>query len=220
MLDFTKNTGVLSLALILAGFGAAAAAVLAVVAEITAPAIENAQQKSRNKILLTLLPENVANDPSSCNTEYDGIIYFGGFDAVGDLLGIVAKSSANGYAGPVEIYTGMTPEGTVVNVCAGKHNETPGLGSVVLERRLQATITDPFPVADGLPPNEILDWFSQKNGTGEPWKIEKDGGGCKFRTGATITSRAVCGAVWDAAENFAEHREEITELLRMEYGSN
>ncbi len=219
MINLTKVTGIVPLALILAGFGVLAAVILAVVAGITAPAIKEAEQKSRNEVLLLLLPEGVANNPADTATEKDGVTYYGGFDAEGNLLGVVAKNSANGYAGTVELYIGMLPDGTVMNVYAGNHNETPGLGSVVLERRLQRTITNPFPEAEGLPPNEILDWFSGKKSDGSKWQISKDGGSAGFRTGATITSRAVCEALWPAAEGFLKDRENLCNEMRSKNGS-
>ena len=42
-----------------------------------------------------------------------------------------------------------------------------------------------------------------------PWAVKKDGGNLDAVTGATITSRAVGGAVFAIAETFARNREQL-----------
>lgn len=220
MVNWTKVTNIVPLALILASFGIIAAIALAVAAGVTAPAIEAARQKSRNEVLLLLLPESVVNDPSVTSVEVGEVIYYGGFNTDGDLVGVVAKCYGTGYAGSIELFAGMTPDGTLINICSGTHNETPGLGSEVLERRLKRTITDPFPENTGLPANEVLDWYSGRNTADGKWKLEKDGGQAKFRTGATVTSRAVCDALWLAAEGYVKNCDKICTEMRRKNGEN
>jgi electron transport complex protein RnfG len=63
----------------------------------------------------------------------------------------------------------------------------------------------------GLPPNRILDQFNgMKASAGQdPWAVKKDGGTLDAITGATITSRAVGGAVFAIAETFAQNSEKL-----------
>ena len=84
-----------------------------------------------------------------------------------------------------------------------EHKETPGLGAAVCERKFQKTIFNLFEAEPaGLPPNAILDQFKNKNHKNAGnWKISKDGGEFAYRTGATVTSRAVTDMVNSAAAN-------------------
>jgi len=41
------------------------------------------------------------------------------------------------------------------------------------------------------------------------WKVKKDGGRITYRTGATVTPRAVSGAVFRAARYAMTHRNEL-----------
>lgn len=225
MPDWNKKTGVFSLSLILAGFGAAAAALLAWTAGATAPAIDAAKQKAENIALLQLLPEGVANVPSACSAEKDGVTFFGGFNADGELIGVVGKSSEKGYGGDVEILVGLDLDGSVRSVApgrsavlAGKNSETPGLGSTVLERKTVRTILDPFPEEEGVAPNPVLDQFAGHSWVGTEWKVEKDGGEFIYRTGATVTSRAVTRAAGRIAKTFIGGREALMAEMREKNG--
>ena len=95
--------------------------------------------------------------------------------------------------------------GKILAVRILEHNETPGLGAAVCERKFQKTIFNmALPQPAGLPPNPVLDQFHGRNAAdGGNWKISKDGGNLIFRTGATVSSRAVTGMVNLAAANFA-----------------
>lgn len=225
MVNWTRKTGVIPLALILAVFAAAAAALLAWTAEVTAPAIAAAQQSERNAALLRLLPEGVANVPSDCRVEIDGVVFYGGFNADGELLGVVGKTSEKGYGGDVELLVGLDLDGSIRSVGAGRsaveagrNSETPGLGSTVLERKTVRTIINPFPDDEGVPPNPILDGFAGRRGDGAEWRIEKDGGEFAYRTGATVTSRAVTGAACRITKTFISGREALIAEMKVKNG--
>ena len=97
------------------------------------------------------------------------------------------------------------PNGKILAVRILEHNETPGLGAAVCERKFQKTIFNlGAPRPAGLPPNPVLDQFHGRLAAeGGNWKVSKDGGDLIFRTGATVSSRAVTEAVNLAAVNFA-----------------
>ena len=82
-----------------------------------------------------------------------------------------------GYGGAIGLMVGLKPDRTVITYRVLSANETKGLGAKL-----------------GTP--DFLRQFAGKAGTG--LKVKKDGGDIDAITGATITSRAVCGAIADA----------------------
>lgn len=133
----------------------------------------------------------------------------------GTLIAFAVKSgSPKGYGGDIGVMFGIAPEGTlgIVNVLSG-HGETPGLGTTETDRKKEKTIFNLFDADDGsLPPNEYLDQFQNKKLEGtEGWKVEKDGGTIRARTGATVTMRAITEAVSDATVYFMKERNKIIE---------
>ena len=129
-----------------------------------------------------------------------------------EIRAFVVKSvSPKGYAGNVEITAGFTPDGKILAVLVTRQQETPGLGTNVCERKFRKTIFNFYkPLPPGLPPNKVLDQFTGKSvSEAEPWKVKRDGGTFDFVTGATITSRAVLGAVEQAGLTLARHKNEF-----------
>jgi electron transport complex protein RnfG len=109
----------------------------------------------------------------------------------GGLTGIAFKVTApDGYSGNIDIMVGIDPEGTVTGIEILTHAETPGLGSLITQ-----------------------DWFkAQFRGKGlanADWRVKKDGGEFDQITGATISPRAIVGAVRKGLEFFRDHREKI-----------
>ena len=129
-----------------------------------------------------------------------------------EIRAFVVKSvSPKGYAGNVEITAGFTPEGKILAVLVTRQQETPGLGTNVCERKFRKTVFNFYkPLPPGLPPNKVLDQFTGKSvSASDPWKVKRDGGSFDFVTGATITSRAVLGAVEQAGLTLALHKNEF-----------
>jgi len=108
-----------------------------------------------------------------------------------DLSGIAFKIVApDGYSGNITVMVGVSPEGTVSGIEILSHNETPGLGDKINQ-----------PAFKGM--------FVGKNLNNADWRVKKDGGEFDQITGATISPRAVVGAVRNGLEFFREHRAEI-----------
>lgn len=101
----------------------------------------------------------------------------------------------DGYAGAIELLMGIRADGVVSGVRVISHRETPGLGDAIEARR------SPWITA-----------FTGKSldnpGTGG-WRVRRDGGAFDQFTGATITPRAVVGAVHRGLEFFEKHREQL-----------
>lgn len=91
-----------------------------------------------------------------------------------------------GYNGEIHLLVGIDGEQRITGVRVTQHHETPGLGDDI-ERRRSDWITGFDGLSlDALPP--------------DGWAVTQDGGHFDAFTGATITPRAVVGAVHDALQ--------------------
>ncbi|WP_243750592.1 electron transport complex subunit RsxG [Thiomicrorhabdus marina] len=105
----------------------------------------------------------------------------------GQPAGIILQTIApNGYTGNIYILLGVLPNGEISGVRVLKHAETPGLGDKI-----------------ELAKNDWILSFTgrQLTATNDSiWAVKKDGGEFDQFTGATITPRAVVGAVKNALQ--------------------
>ena len=109
----------------------------------------------------------------------------------GQVNGIAFKVVApDGYSGNIDVMVGIDPDGTVVGIEILSHNETPGLGDKIV-----------------LP--EFKKIFVGKNLDNADWRVKKDGGEFDQITGATISPRAVVGAVRKGLEFYRDHKTEV-----------
>ncbi|WP_089727926.1 electron transport complex subunit RsxG [Candidatus Thiosymbion oneisti] len=108
------------------------------------------------------------------------------------VTGVAFRVSRSGYAGPIELILGLDTQGEILGVRVLAHAETPGLGDKIEVQR--------------------DDWILGFNGRSlgnppaERWAVKKDGGDFDQFSGATITPRAVVGAVKDGLRFFRDHR--------------
>ncbi len=212
----TENTAVLGI--FLAFTGLLAALLLAYFSQITAAPIAEAAAKSADKSLAAVMP--VFKTKKS--TVFEDITFTAVFDAKGQLAGVAGEASAKGYGGDIKTLVGMNPDGTVRTVIVLENNETPGLGSNVCVRKEQKTLKTLFSRekrSSALAPNRILDYYSGKSidSNTVPWKVSKDGGSCPYITGATISSRALCKAVYHIVSVYSSNKQTIqAEFLKQE----
>jgi electron transport complex protein RnfG len=109
----------------------------------------------------------------------------------GELAGVAFKVVApEGYSGNIEIMVGVGAEGTVSGIEILSHAETPGLGDKIAQPGFK-------------------DQFKGQSLESADWRVKKDGGDFDQITGATISPRAVVGAVRAGLEFFAGHRQKI-----------
>ncbi len=193
-------------------------------APIAARALENT-----NKALQELLPKfdnQPAEETITLNSPKNVPVTFYLARKGDELVGTAAEIvTAEGFSGDITVMAGLDCKGRVTTVLVTRQTETPGLGTVVTERKRKKTILNLFDEPEtGLPPNPVLDQLNGLSGmpvdavTGATWthpegewKLRKDGGSLDAVTGATITSRAVVDAVHQIALTFAEHHEELME---------
>jgi electron transport complex protein RnfG len=201
------NVKIFPLVLSMGVISAVAAALLAWVFLITEAPIAAAMQNKTSNALRQVIPgvETIDSQPVKSG---DVTFYIGRKSGV--ICGFAGEAvSHKGYGGDVTVLAGVALDGTVGTVLVTKQTETPGLGTVVCDRKREKTLSGLLKGVKetGLPPNKILDQFNGMKATaGEaPWAVKKDGGNLDAITGATITSRAVGGAVFDIAKTFAQN---------------
>ncbi|MFQ5509174.1 MAG: RnfABCDGE type electron transport complex subunit G [Leptospirillia bacterium] len=98
---------------------------------------------------------------------------------VGTALQVTAP---DGYSGNIGVMVGVDNNGSILGVRILSHAETPGLGDKM--------VTD----------STWLPAFRGRNLANTEWAVKKDGGDIDQFTGATITPRAVVGAVKQGLE--------------------
>jgi electron transport complex protein RnfG len=194
-----------------------ATALMAWVFVITEAPIAAAQQQKNTAALSQVLPA-FDNQPTKESVALNGVTFYTARKN-GQITGFAgATISTKGYAGEISVLAGLKPDGTITTVLVTKQSETPGLGTVVAERIREKTISGIIAgkKETGLPPNKILDQFNgMKAVAGQtPWAVKKDGGDLDAITGATITSRAVGGAVFTIAETFAQNKEQLLKEIK------
>jgi H+/Na+-translocating ferredoxin:NAD+ oxidoreductase subunit G len=108
---------------------------------------------------------------------------------------VFATVAPHGYNASIGLLVGVSPAGVVTGVRAVSHRETTGLGDAI----------------DAAKSSWILQ-FDGKS-TAAPvaalWAVEHDKGAFDSITGATVTSRAVVGAVKSTLSYFEQHRDEL-----------
>ncbi|MDD3517806.1 MAG: electron transport complex subunit RsxG [Chromatiales bacterium] len=114
----------------------------------------------------------------------------------GEIAAVAFRITApNGYSGPIQLIMGVDRDGRVLGVRVLSHAETPGLGDKIEVAR--------SPWIRG------FDGLSLADTPREEWRVKKDGGRFDQFTGATITPRAVVGAVHEGLQFFQRHRDAL-----------
>lgn len=176
------NERTLRLVVVLGIICAVAAVALAGVSGLTKDPIEQQLKKEMREAAAVVAPEH--DEVVDGLTTPDGEPLFL-FRKSGAIVGYGYRiRTQQGYSGEIAAMLGATSEGAMTGLHILQHAETPGLGAKITSR-------------------EILDRFIWKDAPGgthrdlanTAWKVRKDGGDIDQITGATITTRAVVGAV-------------------------
>ena len=111
----------------------------------------------------------------------------------GKPAAIILVTQAQGYAGPIVLSVAITADGRLIGSQVVEHQESPGLG---------ARLGDPQ-----------LNWLGQfaNRQLGDRWALKRDQGDFDQLAGATVTSRAVMGALQEALSYFDEQRSVLLE---------
>ena len=166
---------ILKLMVSLSVISAVCAGVLAGINVVTKNSIEAIQAKRILDSAIEVMPSEV--DKSKIEKVGDGM--FVGRDASGKVAGYAIKGSdPSGYGGLIELMVGFTPDFKISTYKKLVASETPGLGT---------NMSSPA----------FMKQFAGMDAS-SPIAVKKDGGKIEAITSATITSRAVCGAINDA----------------------
>lgn len=193
MNEFPRLLIALTLIAVIAG------AILATVESVTREPIAEQRRLQMLRALSAVLPA-FDNSPDSDiltittgsdrqGREVETIFYRGRNEE--QLVGTAFRVMApDGYSGNIAVMVGIRPDHSVHAIEILTHAETPGLGD---------KISDPWYKA----------LFIDKTLEGSDWRVKKDGGEFDQLTGATISARAVVGAVRTGLELYREHEDKI-----------
>lgn len=114
----------------------------------------------------------------------------------GRISGVILPAeTAEGYSGTIVQLVGIDRDGNLTGVRVLQHSETPGLGDKIEPRKHPWIFS--------------FDGRSLANTDAALWQVKKDGGDFDQFVGATITPRAVVGAVHQALQFFEANREQL-----------
>ncbi|MBF0295040.1 MAG: electron transport complex subunit RsxG [Magnetococcales bacterium] len=179
--------------------GLIATAILAGVEDITRAPIADARRQELLSSLAQVLPKGFDNSPETdivqiadkrINRPAKPVPFYRARKGNTPLAAAFVVTAPDGYSGNIEILMGVATDGTVIGIKVINHAETPGLGDKIVK----------------------TDWpnaFAGKTLKNAKWGVKKDGGEFDQFAGATITPRAVVGAVKRGLEFFVENQERI-----------
>lgn len=189
--------GTLRHALILGAFCLGFGVILASTENFAAGDIADRRMEDRLASLAQVLPaDRYDNNPlqstlTLADAEGKPVVVYRALQQ-GQLVGVAYEIRGSGYAGEIRLMMGVDVQGRIFGVRVLSHKETPGLGdkmeikkSAWIDRFSGLSLAAPLP---------------------ERWKVRKDGGDFDQFTGATITPRAVVGAVKRGLEFFAANQ--------------
>lgn len=194
---------------IMMAFSVGFTAMMAGVYGLTREIVLKNEEHARTQLIAQTLPAGTYDNDLLANTRklspadsrrlgVDGTatIYLAkrGGQTVAAVLETVAP---DGYAGKIQLLVAVKRTGEVQGVRVLAHQETPGLGDYIDAAK--------------------SDWSHQFDGRSlsdpavERWKVKKDGGAFDSNAGATISPRAVVGALKRTLEYVADNRTVIFE---------
>ncbi len=161
---------------------------------LTAPAIEKAERENLLNTFGQVLPKALYNNDPLANTytindpnylkllgTSQPVTVYRAFKDQQPAGAIFSAIAPNGYSGNIYILIGVYPDGRISGVRVIKHKETPGLGDKVEINKTKWVLE--------------FDGRKVRDDNDPRWAVKKDGGDFDQFTGATITPRAVVGAV-------------------------
>jgi len=180
-------------------FSSLAGGLLAVVRSGTAERIEYQQLKFVKGPTIIEIMKGCSNDPlvdrfKIADGKKERNFFVGVFEGKPNTVAL--ESFGKGFGGDIGVIVAVNLEDDkIVGIGVTTHSETPGLGS--------RTKTDPSFKSQfkGLPIKE-------------PFKVKPDGGKIDALSGATISSRGVCGAVIKSAEIYMRLKPTILEKIK------
>ena len=210
----SQKINIPQLGLFLGIISAIAAGLLSFVSISTEAAIKVNLQKKTDAALEQVLPAFDTVETMTLRSELDWPIKYYMARKGDKMVGYAGEVvTPEGFSGDVTVMVGLKLNGAVRTVIVTANSETPGLGTAVTDRKVQKTIMDILQGAkgaEGLAPNVYLDWYGSKKAGEQRWPIVKDGEKINGKTGATITSAAIGGAVYAISGTAIDHLEKLS----------
>lgn len=194
-----RGSSVIAMGTVLMVVGMVATAILAGTEAVTRGPIAEAKRLEILRALTQILPKGFDNQPDAdtvmlhdkrLNRKEKPVIFYRARQGETTLGAAFVVTAPDGYSGDIEIMMAVTPDNVISGVQVVAHAETPGLGDKMV----------------------ITDWpeaFRGKTQENVKWGVKKDGGDFDQFAGATITPRAVVGAVKKGLDFFVERKDAI-----------
>lgn len=179
-----------NMVLVLSGITMFAAVALASMYKATLDPIAQSKAAKQQNAIMAVLPayDHLDESPIEVVNGVEISKVYKAYDKSNKFVGAAVESSSNnGFSGKIVIMVGFDKEGNIVNYSVLQQNETPGLGT------------------------KMVDWFKEirnkqsilgKNPASANLTVSKDGGDVDAITAATISSRAFLFAVRNAYAAF------------------
>ena len=210
---YTATRTALRTAAIMLVFTVLFTALMAFTYTATRPAIENAMQQERMRLINDILPPTLYDNtllddyllipPSSLlGTTQSGHVWRARQGDKPTAL-IIETAAEDGYAGRIQLIVAMNDQAQVLGVRVTTHKETPGLGDYIDPRKDR---------------NKSNPWINQFSGASPQtipppqWTVTKDGGVFDYHTGATISARAIAKAIGRATRFATTYRAMLFDL--------
>ncbi|MDO6426716.1 electron transport complex subunit RsxG [Thalassotalea sp. 1_MG-2023] len=188
---------------LLAIFAIACTALVAFVDFLTRDTIAQQQQQNLIKSLAQVVNSNahsnnmseacvLLNDESIGETAQKA--YLGFYNEQPSAIAMTI-TAPDGYNGNITLLIGMNIDGMVTGIRTLSHQETPGLGDKIEQRKSDWVLS--------------FDGKSLEGENDPQWAVKKDGGSFDQFTGATITPRAIVNASKRAIIYFKSHKNDI-----------
>jgi len=187
------------LLVVIAVFSAVSGGLLAAIQNGTRDRIEYQQLKFVKGPTIQQILEGSSNDPlvdrfKLPDGKEERSFFVGVFDGKANIVAL--EAFGKGFGGDIGVIIAVNVENDeIVGIGVTTHSETPGVGSKV---KTDPSLSEQF---KGLPIKE-------------PFKVKADGGQIDAISGATVSSRGVCGAVVDSAEIYMRLKKDIIEKLK------
>ena len=184
----------LNLGLRLALICGIAALLLSQVDATTREPIRQAMLRERMEAVAAVMPP-FDNAPDADRVDLaDGAgerSYWRGYQGEAPVGAAFKALSKAGYSGEIELMLGVDAQGTVSGLRILRHAETPGLGAKYADPALLTRFYAGHALAD------------------TDWRVKADGGDLDAVTGATVTGRALAGAIGEALARYGADRERV-----------
>lgn len=187
------------LLVVIAVFSAVSGGLLAAIQSGTKERIEYQQLKFVKGPTIQQILEGCSNDPlvdrfKLPDGKEERTFFVGKFN--GQANTVALETFGKGFGGDVGVIVAVNVENDeIVGIGVTTHSETPGVGS---RAKTEPSFSAQF---KGQPIKE-------------PFKVKADGGQIDAVSGATVSSRGVCGAVVESAEIYMRLKKNIMEKVK------